>query len=64
MDPMSMAVYASTILKHLDRDTSEGRRPAEPWQPGPAYGLRDVLRVTAAVGAIAAYAGILALAVH
>ncbi len=61
MDPMSMAVYASTFLKQLDDATYAGRRPAERWQPGPAYGLRDVLRVATAVGAIAAYAGILAL---
>ncbi len=61
MDPMSMAVYASTILKQLNDAPCEGRQRAERWQVGPAYGLRDVLRVATAVGAIAAYAGILAL---
>ncbi len=61
MDPMNMAVYASTILKQLSESTYVGRRPAERWEAVPAYGLRDVLRVATAVGAIAAYAGILAL---
>ncbi len=61
MEPMNMAVYASTILKQLNDSTYEGRRPAERWQAGPAYGLRDVFRVVTAVGAIAAYAGVLAL---
>ncbi len=61
MDPMNMAVYASTILKRLDDQPSEERRATERWHPAAAYGLGDVLRAATAVGAIAAFAGMLAL---
>jgi len=64
MDSMNMAVYASTILKQLNDSTYARNRPAEPWEPGLTYGLRDLVRVATAMGAFAAFAGLLTLATH
>ncbi len=61
---MNMAVYASTILKRLNDSTYAGIRPQERWEPAPSYGLRDLIRVASALGAIAAFAGLLTFATH
>jgi hypothetical protein len=64
MDSMNMAVYASTILKRLNDVTYAGNRPEERWEPGPSHGLRDLVRVASAIGAIATFAGLLTFATH
>ncbi len=65
MDSMNMAVYASTILKRLNEVTYAGNRSSEErWEPCPSHGRRDLVRVASAIGAIAAFAGLLTFATH
>jgi hypothetical protein len=64
METIHMAVYASALLKGLSDSTYAGNRTAERWEGVPSHGLRDVARLVAALGAIAAYAGVLAIATH
>jgi hypothetical protein len=64
MDSMHMAVYASVFLRKLSDGAQARSRPAERWEPGPPLGLGDVTRVAAAIGAIAAFAGVLTFAGH
>jgi hypothetical protein len=63
MQMIPLAVYAQWFSKELQESTGRRDRPGERWEPEPP-GLRDVVRVAGAIGALAAFAGFLTLAAH
>ncbi len=62
MDSMIYAIHASSLMRASIDGSHPKRRAPEEFYDGPCHGLREVLRLTAALGVLVLYAGVLAFA--
>lgn len=60
MDSMIYAIHASSLMRASTDGTPPTRRAPEEFYDGPNHGLRDALRLAAAVSGLLLYAGVLA----